>query len=732
MNKENINRLKKYLFLISLFFSIILSGHILYVYLYNDAIENPIEWWSISEWIIWDFPTLNPLLPSSDYNKNIIHQIYRSLIKYDFEEKKFVWDLADCDIKNLWYIECYLKDNIKWSNWTDITTKDIIATFNIIKNSDINPVINSLLNETTIEERNWIVIFSNKVKDVNFLNVLLQPIVSKEILDNIWNKELSWKFNPMDGLYSWKYKIDTVSFDDSLWIQRLILAKNENYDSNEILISKYIYKFFKDNSHFLKHKDTVNIFYDQNNIIWDSLLRLNKEAFYLNKYSAIFLNQDRVSNEDLRTFIFSKIDVENILKSLWKWFKEVKNPYLLSDISLNKEIKNSNLESIFKSFWYYKKDELTKIINDSLKSENEKIQKENEKKDEWKKSNETLSILSEPLNQRYNFISSDDVLLKWNISKKWVSEVYINDYKLSSFKSWDENFYYRLKESLNTIKEWVNTYKIEFVIDWKKEKIDEFYITFYKDSKKLEKIKNDFLVTSTWSTNSWTLSITNKSIEEKNKELEKISNLDDKYYYNEKLEKFNLRFYYLDNQKEFVQVSNIIKNVLETYWMSVETVPLSLSDINSKVINWEKDYDMILIWIDLWYFDFNIFPYFHSSQAKWWYNFSGKKDLNIDIVLEELKSSIFSKEKTIELEQKVLNILHEKQLVKTLYSKENVLLVDNNIKNFKLQETLVSTLWINEAIYKSFITADKELVLKNKWIFDFIKFIKNIFKNEWN
>ncbi len=69
MNKENLNRLKKYLFLISMFFALILWWHILYVYLYNDAIENPTEWWSISEWIIWDFPTLNPLLSSNDITK---------------------------------------------------------------------------------------------------------------------------------------------------------------------------------------------------------------------------------------------------------------------------------------------------------------------------------------------------------------------------------------------------------------------------------------------------------------------------------------------------------------------------------------------------------------------------------------------------------------------------------------------------------------------------------------
>jgi hypothetical protein len=61
----------------------------------------------------------------------------------------------------------------------------VIATYNIIKNGNLNPVINGILSQTTIEEKSGNIIFRNKVKDVNFINLLLQPIVSKETLDNI-------------------------------------------------------------------------------------------------------------------------------------------------------------------------------------------------------------------------------------------------------------------------------------------------------------------------------------------------------------------------------------------------------------------------------------------------------------------------------------------------------------------------------------------------------------------
>ena len=54
------------------------------------------------------------------------------------------------------------------------------------------------------------------------------------------------------------------------------------------------FKFFKDNTHFLKHKDIVNIYYDQNNVIGESIPRLSKYNFLLNKYVSFFINEEKV------------------------------------------------------------------------------------------------------------------------------------------------------------------------------------------------------------------------------------------------------------------------------------------------------------------------------------------------------------------------------------------------------------------------------------------------------
>jgi len=120
--------------------------------------------------------------------------LYRSLLKYDYKQDKFISDLASCDIKNLTYIECYLNDNIKWSDGSPITINDIKTTYDIILSTDVNPIISSLLSETKIETKDNTIIFSNEKNDINFINVLLHPIVSEKVLNKVGKDQINSKF----------------------------------------------------------------------------------------------------------------------------------------------------------------------------------------------------------------------------------------------------------------------------------------------------------------------------------------------------------------------------------------------------------------------------------------------------------------------------------------------------------------------------------------------------------
>ena len=193
--KYQIEKLKKYLFMISVVFFTISFLHIIWIFLYHNAQLEAVPGGSISEGIIGKFPHLNPLKTGSENDKYILSLLYRSLLKYDIETGKIVSDLASCDVSNISYIECYLKDDIFWSNGDPVTTADIVSTYTVLKNTQVNPVAASLLQDTTIQQNDSVIIFNNTQEDINYLNIFFQPIAPKSLLDDLTEEQLSSNFS---------------------------------------------------------------------------------------------------------------------------------------------------------------------------------------------------------------------------------------------------------------------------------------------------------------------------------------------------------------------------------------------------------------------------------------------------------------------------------------------------------------------------------------------------------
>lgn len=729
-------KLKKYLFLISILFLFASLFHLIYIYLYEDSKTVPVSWWTISEGLVWNFPSLNPLKNLTWNNQYVVWLLYRSLLKYDLNENKIVWDIANCDISTIVNIECYINEDAKWSNWEKITAEDVYSTYELIKSTNSNIILNSLLEETVIEYKDNIITFKNNKKDVNFINIFFQPIISKNDIDKISKENIFWNFPTSWLLYSGDFKISNVSSDLSIGVSKIILDKNEYY--NDWNISKLILNIFPDVNTFLKNKQSVNIFNDDNNIVWTSIPRLESYKYTLPQYVWLFINQNKITDVNFRNYIFSKINSNNLIDLLWKEnFSIVNNPYLTQkEISKDPNIKN--FESIMESLWFNKK---SKFIENLLPKEVKEVKNEEIKINETNNIDITIDrfqkdslLINKPSYvEKYNFITKDDFLIEW-ASDNNIDAIYINDYKLSDYKKWDLKFYFRLKESLNNIKEWPNKYNIYFEISWEKIFKEEINFLFYRDKDKLKieelnYIKNLINDENNRIQNDKIKNEEKKSEEKKNpidlidkEEFNKINKLDENIYYDKDLNPYTIRLYYLNTERALEQTANFIKNSLKELWVEVEMIPFDLNTV-SKILSNKDDYDMILTWVNLWYFDFNIFPYFHSSQSKNWYNFSNTKKTSLDLILEDLKSNINSKEKTIELQEKVIDILKEEQVIKTLYTPKINLLVDKNLKN-EVEYTSLPDKHLRSYILKSsYINENKIINFKNKNIINFCKFI---------
>ncbi len=140
--------------------------------------------------------------------------------------------------------------------------------------------------------------------------------------------------------------------------------------------------------------------------------------------------------------------------------------------------------------------------------------------------------------------------------------------------------------------------------------------------------------------------------------------------------------------------------------------------------NGNKNYDLFLAWINLGYFDYNLFPYLHSSQIKSGFNLSKIKKLSLDILLEEGRSNSLSQDKIGELETKILAILKDEQVMKTLYTPIMRNLVDKNIKNYALKEYLFDDALRFQSLESSYVSEKKIINFSSKslsWFFSFLK-----------
>ena len=310
-------------------------------------------------------------------------------------------------------------------------------------------------------------------------------------------------------------------------------------------------------------------------------------------------------------------------------------------------------------------------------------------------------------------------------SQQILSQFSVNDYKLQWFKIGDDIFHYRLSTWYETIQEGENTYKIYAEKDKEKELLEEIIYIYNTDIAELKKIEEEYFkkeekeISEPEIEEIGTRSVTIDSFS--------LENLDERFYYTLQWEALKIQLVYVNSDKTIETTAQSIKDQLENTGIFVELIPLSLS----KITRWLRDeslsYDAILIGVNLWYFDSNIFPYFHSSQVKNGYNFSNLKQLGLDILLEELKSNNLTNTKKEELEIKILNILKKSSAIKILYSPKIHLLVDKNLEWFNLDTFIPDDIHRFDPLIKTYLTKKKIIMTESKGFIDFWKFVFNSF-----
>lgn len=655
---------KKYFLLLSIFLVWAISIHLVFLYLSEDAVRNPVIGGTVNIGIIGTVPNLNPAAYSTDpIGDYLLRFLSRSLLRYNVETKQMEGDIANCNLgKNFSEIKCYIKKDEKWSDGTPIIKEDILATYDMLKNSDINKTTKKLLENISIQDQGEYIEFSGKA-DVLVLDMLLFPIIKKDVVDKIKNNS----FSVNDNLSAGAYIFDKRETDSKSNSEKISFIRNIQNTNAKNYIGRYTFSFFNNKNDLLVNKNSLNIVFPNNTIDSLSSARFDEYKFIFPEYISLFLNADKVDPE-LRNLLLgslTKISFSSLDEATGKLLK---NPFFTDESILPVDFETAKIETVIKNLGYFRKDiliaELTKarteapIIN-----------------------TEVSNYLLSPSNKKYIVTKETDILLSGNTSNG-VTGVYINDYKLKNYSPKEQKFYYRAKTDIGTMKEGINTYKIAFEITGKKvtkETITLFLVKTDEEKIAQEKIHADKLL---WEKNN-ILAQEEKKIADGKKLAEKIKPLDSAYFYDKNFKKLSLQFAYTKQTPYMETLATEIANHIKTLWIDVQITELSTEDLQSIISKGEKQYSLILTGINLGLFDYNIFPFFHSGQAEKGFNFAKLKNIPLDILLEKLKSSQLNSDSLKYIQSQILEILKKENVFVPLYSPYNTLYIDKTLKQIK-------------------------------------------------
>lgn len=697
---------RKYFSILSTFFVGIAAVHLSAAYVFSDSKTVPEKGGAVSVGFVGNAPSANPAHfrkdPAGDF---VLRFLYRSLLRYDVESRTMQGDLANCDLgKNFSQIRCFLKEGAKWSDGTPITKADVLATYALFAETDLNKRLQASLAKTTFEESENALVFKTANPNVDLLDVFTVPVVSVKMAERL----RAGTFSPdSDAVYSGPFVFEKVETEESKGTQKLSIVTNPNADAGHF-VSKFVFRFFPDVESLVASKDSLNLIYPNRAMGAVPSPRFATLNLLLPEFVGLFANASRLSEEFRRQLLFlignSKIPVSGN-------DRPVANPFFTEE-SITPEPETKNQEELFAKIGFFKKT--------SLLAEAEKAVRESAKKNSAPAENRYFSFPS----SKKTFVGGDveEILISGNVPAT-ATEVYINDYKLQGYVPKSGKFYYRAKTSIGTLKEGTNTYALSFAEGGKKAYKETLTIEYVANAEAREKRKAELALAEAASAKN-----EKESEAELASELAKVrskfESLSPEGYYSKDLKKMSVKLAYVELSSEIAPMADSIAKTLENAGIGVEKTAIPAEEFQTVVKEGKKDYDLLLTGVNLGLLGYNVFPFFHSGQAEVGFNFSKVKNPDLDVLLEELKSKDLQEEGLRSVRERILAILKREAVVLTLTRPAVPYSIDRNVKNAKIVDTLPASSYLFDVLEPSYVKENRLADFKSKTVSGFLDWFR--------
>lgn len=373
----------------------------------NEGVKNNIQESNYIHLTMLVPKTINPILNTDKSVSYIMNLLYDGLFGVDesYDVEPNLVEKYEVSSDGL-SIDISLVSGAKWHNKSEVTSRDVDFTVDLIKKNETSPYFDLVKNIRSInikDNKNFTIILSES--DPFAIDKLTFPIVSRDELSNLKSSELlEKKYNLVgNGPYSIKEYVDR---------KYMILEANEDYFGDLPKNRKSIFvKIVPD-----KESQTEMVMSLDSDIASVNIGELSKfedkKEFNITKYEGrdyemVVFNYDNeyLNNTDFRKAIVSSIDREKILKEAYVGYGT------LSNFPLNTKSKyyDEKIESL-----KYSKEKAKEYLGSALKDISQGISDKKQANENKEKSKGLNGVIED---------NSSKGKLNTDLSKEEVKEI---------------------------------------------------------------------------------------------------------------------------------------------------------------------------------------------------------------------------------------------------------------------------------------------------------------------
>lgn len=320
-----LNKVEKIQLLLAIFILLVSSTTLAWRFYIKNSIVTPGYGGTYIEGMIGAPSLVNPILATSDVDRDLTKLIYSGLMKYN-NNNELVVDLANgytIDAEQTTYT-FELKENLRWHDGTPLTADDIVFTVNSIKNPEYKSPFKTSFNGVTVKAINDKTIqFKLEKPFAAFLSILTIGILP----EHLWYSIPAFGANLADlnvrPVGSGPYQFKSLTRETSGNIKTYNLESYKDYHLGRAYIDNLNFKFYPDfftAVTALQNKNVDGLIYlpkeykeeiKNSNIIFHDL--------QFPQYTAVFFNPENnalLSDNDFRKALALAVDKQRILQEV--------------------------------------------------------------------------------------------------------------------------------------------------------------------------------------------------------------------------------------------------------------------------------------------------------------------------------------------------------------------------------------------------------------------------------